>query len=338
MIFVLLLLFFTPLFALSQEISKEVLSQTDKAKHSISFHLESEGRLSKDLISRNQKEFYPHAPYTELGFRYSKNDNLNFFVNLEAESYRNEWQISLDEFNFSYSFETVPLSVKAGWLILPLGYMDQNSNIFSYDLSLYGVLTRSQEDIGIVVDAYIWKEFLSLHMGVFGGWFYRESDDFYRAPDSIPFMVSLRSHGFFWDAFISWYETDPAFFELLQAVGTGIELEAGYKELTVSVQSELWHVVEKGQSAFAYYVFPKLSIYKFQAGMVFGDINKFFPDFKTSQVKSSIYEKIFQLSYQIHPNVVIVGERFISKQRQGLLVNDSWAARVKVHFDWSEDF
>ena len=319
------------------DVSKKELDNTDKTKHSISIHLESEGQLSKNKISKNQKEFYPHLPYAEFGFGYSKNDNLNFFINFEAESYENEWQIGLDEFYLSYAFETVPISIKSGWLILPLGYMDQNSNVFSQDLSLYGPLTYSQEDIGLVTDIYIWREFLSLQAGVFGGWTNRPSDNFYKAPDSIPFMISLKSHGSFWDTFISWYESDPAFLEPLQAFGGGAELKASYKKLTVSVQSELWQIMGKKQTTFAYYVFPKLSVYKLQAGMLFGDINRFFPNFKASQVKSSAYEKIFQMSYQVHPNILLMGERFISKQRRGLLTNDSWAVRVKVHFDWSRD-
>ena len=263
---------------------------------------------------------------------------MNFFINLEAESYENEWEISLDEFYLSYAFETVPISIKSGWLILPLGYMDQNNNVFSRDLSLYGALTHSQEDIGLVADVYIWQEFLSLQAGVFGGWTDRPSDDFYKAPDSIPFMISLKSHGFFWDTFISWYESDPAFLDRLQALGGGVELKASYKKFTLSVQSELWQIMEKKQTTFAYYVFPQLSVYQFQAGMLFGDINRFFPDFKTSQVKSSAYEKIFQMAYQVHPNILLMGERFISKQRRGVLANDSWAVRVKVHFEWSKDF
>ena len=369
MIFFLFLLFFIPFFASSQElnpkglsfpnlekdspleenkkqpavlnrisISEGELSKADKTKHSISVHLESEGRLSKNPISINQKEVYPSIPYSELEFRYSKNKNLSFFVNLEAESYENEWKVSLDELYFSYIFETVPLSVKAGWFILPLGYIGQNSNLFSHDLSLYGVLTQNQEDMGFVTDVYIWKEFLSLQGSIFGGWSYRESDDSYKAPDSIPLIVSLKSHGFFWDAFVSYFQKDLAFFDPLQAWGAGVELKADYKEINISVQSEFWQVLEKGQTAFAYYVFPKLSVRKFQAGMVFGDINRFSPDSKTAQVKSSVYEGVFQLTYQVHPNVIFIGERFISKQRRGLLVNDAWAVRIKLHFDWSKDF
>jgi hypothetical protein len=343
MIILLFFLFFTPLLASSQElsladISVKELNNADKTKHSLSIHLESEGKLSKNKISKNQKEFHPHFPYTEFGFGYSKNDNLNFFVNLEAESYENEWQIGLDEFYLSYAFEAVPISIRSGWFPLPLGYMDQNINVFSQDLSLYGALTHSQEDIGFVTDVHIWKEFLVLQGGIFGGWSYRESDNSYKAPDSIPFIVSVKSHGFFWDAFINWFEKDPAFLDHLQAFGGGVELKTNYKKLTLSVQSELWQIMEKKQTTFAYYVFPKLSIYKFQAGMLFGDINRFFPDFQASQVKSSAYEKIFQMAYQVHPNVLLMGERFISKQRRGVLANDSWAVRVKVHFDWSETF
>ena len=319
-------------------ISEGELNKEDQTKHSIAFHLDSEGQLSKNKISKNQKELYPHVPYTEFGFAYSKNDHLNFFVNLTTEFDKNEWKMGVGEFSLSYDFEDVPLSVKAGWFSLPLGYMDQNSKVFSQDLSLYEVLIQNQKDMGFVTNVHIWKEFLILQGSVFGGWSYRESDNSYKAPDSIPFIVSVKSRGLFWDAFISWFEKDPAFLDPLQALGVGVELKTSYKKLTVSVQSEWWQIMEKKQATFAYYVFPKLSVHKFQAGMVFGDINRFSPTFKTAQVKSSIYEKVLQLSFQIHPNILLIGERFISKQRKGLLANDSWAARVKVHFDWSKDF
>lgn len=369
MIFFLFFLFFTPVFVSSQElnpkglsfpnlekdspleenkkqpaalnrisISEGELSKADKTKHSVFVHLESEGRLSKNPISINQKEVYPSIPYSELGFHYFKNKNLNVFINLEAKSYENEWKMGLDEFHFSYIFETAPLSMKAGWLLLPLGYIGQNSNIFSQDLSLYSTFLRGQEDIGLTADIYIWKKVLSLQASFFGGWSYRESDASYKAPDSHPFIVSVKSHGFFWDVFVSWFEEDSAFFDPLQAVGAGVELRTDYEKLTVSVQSEFWQVMEKGQTTFAYYVFPRMAIHKFQMGVVLGDVNRFSPDFKTAQVKSSFYERVFQLAYQIHPNVVFIGERFMGKQKKGLLVDDLWAVRIKLQFDWSKDF
>ena len=337
MIVFLFLLFFTPSSVSSKELS-QLLHKTDKTESSISVHLESEGRLSKNQISKNQNELYPYIPYTDLGFHYSKNDNLNFLINLGAESYKNDWQMGLGEFSFSYTFEIVPLSMKAGWLPLPLGYKEKNANVFSQDLYLYSFLTLNHEDIGLMADVYIWKNILSLQVSYFRSWSYRESDDSYKAPESTPFIVSVKSRGFFWDIFISLFEKDLAFFDPLQALGAGVELKTDYEKLTVSVQSEFWRIKEKGQTTFAYYVFPNLSIYKLQVGMIFGDVNKFSPDFKTAQVKSSIYEKALQLAYQIHPNVVIIGDHFIRKQKKGLLINDLWAARIKVQFNWSKDF
>ncbi len=317
--------------------SSRDFNQSDKQKHSINVHLESEGRLLKNKISKNQKSFYPSVPYTELGVQYSKNDRLVFFTNVEVESYNNEWQISFDELGASYSFESIPLFVKAGWFPLPLGYMEENINIFSQDLSIYQSLTRNQEDIGFVADLYIWKEILYLQVSRFGGWFYREWDDFYKAPESAPFITSLKSQGDLWSAFVSWFENDPAFFNPLQALGAGVELRVSHKKLGASVQSEFWYIMQKGQSILSYYVFPKLNIDIFQVGMVWGDISKFAPSFKKSQVESSFYEKIFQVSCKVHPNVMIMGERFITRQKNGPLPNDLWAFRLKLQFDWSKE-
>ena len=326
------LLMFFSLFAFADK----SFNQDDIREYSIDVHLESEGRLLKNQISKNQKSFYPSVPYIELGVQISKNKKLIFFTNVEVEFYNKEWQISFDELGASYSFESVPLFVKAGWFPLPLGYMEENINIFSRDLSIYRSLTRNQEDIGFMADLYIWEEALYLQVSRFGGWFYREWDDFYKAPESAPFIASLKSQGDFWSAFISWFENDPAFFNPLQALGAGMEFKMSYKKLDVSVQSEVWHTMEKGQSTFSYYIFPKLAIDMFQVGMIWGDISKFAPNFKRSQVESSFYEKIFQVSCKVHPNVMIMGERFITRQKEGPLLNDLWAVRLKLQFDWSK--
>ena len=326
------LLMFFSLFAFADK----SFNQDDIREYSIDVHLESEGRLLKNQISKNQKSFYPSVPYIELGVQISKNKKLIFFTNVEVEFYNKEWQISFDELGASYSFESVPLFVKAGWFPLPLGYMEENINIFSRDLSIYRSLTRNQEDIGFMADLYIWEEALYLQVSRFGGWFYREWDDFYKAPESAPFIASLKSQGDFWSAFISWFENDPAFFNPLQALGAGMEFKMSYKKLDVSVQSEVWHTMEKGQSTFSYYIFPKLAIDIFQVGMIWGDISKFAPNFKRSQVESSFYERIFQVSCKVHPNVMIMGERFITRQKEGPLLNDLWAVRLKLQLDWSK--
>ena len=323
-------LLFIPFYVSSQT----HIDKTDKEKHAFSVHMESEGRISKNQISRNQKEWHPYIPYTEMGLLYSKDNNLKIFINGEMESYKNTWQIGLDEFSLSYDFEVIPFHVKAGWLPLPIGYRDENNHLFSQDLSCYNILAWSQEDMGAIADLYIWKKFLSLSASYFGGWLYREQDDSYRAPESAPFIISMKSQGFFWDAFASWFEKNLAFFDPLKAYGGGFHLHTSYKKLTVSLQSEFWEIKEKAQTTFTYYVFPNITIDKLKVGMVFGNINRFSPNFKTTQAKSSLYERVFQVSYQIHPNVTLIGERFISSQIKGYLTNDLWSARVKVHFDW----
>ncbi|MDE0118401.1 MAG: hypothetical protein OXM55_00135 [Bdellovibrionales bacterium] len=349
------------------------VSSQEQTEHAFSFKLESEGRLSKNQISRDQKQWHPYIPYTEIGLLYSKDDNLHFFINGELESHKNEWEIGLEELSLSYAFEMIPLSVKAGWFPIPLGYKGRNNNVFSQNLSFYKILAWSQEDIGAIADLYLWKKFLSLRVSYFGGWFYREQDGSYRAPDSAPVIISVRSKGFFWDAFASWFEKDLAFFDPLQAYGGGIHLHTSYKKLRVSLQSEFWGIIpnrsgsgtlqrfyslkrkkrregnlvpaetgihpngykERKQTTFAYYIFPSIAIDKLKVGMVFGNINRYSARFKTAKAQSSLYERVFQISYQVHPNIRLIGERFISSQIKGYLTNDLWAARVKIHFDWS---
>ena len=318
------------------ELDSDISDKQDMKEDYLSVHLESEGRLSKNQISKNQSEPHPYIPYTELGFRYFKDDKLNFFANLGLESYKKEWQVGLGELSLSYSLGTIPFSVKAGWFPLPLGYMDENDHIFSQALSVYDSLSRNREDMGLILDLAIWKEFFSLRAGRFGGWFYREWDDFYKAPELAPFLIAVHSHGFFWDAFFSWFKKDLAFSAPLQSWGAGVQLKTSHKKWAGSIQSEFWWIEEEGQSTLAYYVFPSLTLYKLQMGVMFGNINRFFPDFKTNRVQSSVYEKVFQVSYHLHPNVLVIGERFISAQRKGISVKDLWTVRVKILFDWSK--
>ena len=303
-----------------------------------SLYLESEGRISKNQISKNQKGFSPYIPYIECGLHYSRGDNLNFLISLEAESYKNIWDIGLDEFYVSYTFDLIPLSLKAGWLPLSVGYKELNDKTFSQDLSFYNIFSPSQEDVGLVAELYIWRKILSLQISRFGGWMHRKSDHSYQAPELAPFIISAHSQGSFWNIFVSWFEKDLAFFNALQAVGAGIQLNASYKKLTASIQSEFWHIAEEGQTIATYYIFPNLTIHKWQIGMTFGNINTFFPDFQQQQVTSSVYERVLQISYRVHPNVTLTGERFIGSQRKGLSTSDIWALRVKVRFDWPKDF
>lgn len=305
-------------------------------KESIDFQVESEGAVSKNPISLNNKQFYPNISYVGFNVLYSRNGQLNFFVDLSFESQENEWTFVLDEWSVSYNFDFIPLDIKVGWLFLNLGYMEKNHKVFFRDLSLYSVLTRNQKDIGALLELYIWEKFLSLQASYFRAWSYRESDLSYKPPEQNLFVVKVKTQGAFWDGFISWFERDLAFFDPFQALGAGVELKGTYKELGLGVQSEFWRVTEKGQTTFTYYILPKLSINKLSMGVVFGDMNRFSPDLKS--VKSSMYERVFQLSYQVHPNVLLMGERFISKQKEGLLTNDLWALRVQAQFDWSTEF
>ena len=335
MIFLILFVFFTSFFSSAEEFIK-ISEELNKKEESINFQVESEGALSKNQISQSSKEFYPDISYVGFNVLYSRNESLNFFIDLSVESQENEWTFVLDEWSVSYNFDFIPLDIKIGWLFLNLGYMEKNHKVFFRDLSLYSALTRNQEDMGALLDLYIWENFLSVQAGYFRTWSYRSSDHIYQPPEQNLFIMKLKTQGVFWDGFISWFEKDLAFLDPFQALGAGIELKTSYKKLTASIQSEFWKVTEKGQSTFTYYVFPTIAIDKLSVGMLFGDVNRFSPDLKT--VQSSVYERVFQLSYQIHPNVQVIGERFISKQKKGLFTNDLWALRVQAQFDWSTEF
>lgn len=313
----------------------QAVTKQEKENHLFSIQLRGEGRLSKNQISKNQSGLYPDVPYTELEFHYSKNENLDLVINFEVESQNRTWSISVDEFSFSYDFQDIPFNIKIGWSPIPLGYLDVNTNVFSKDLSLYDSISYNREDIGITARVWLLQSALSLQIDRLGGWSYREWDNSYNQPESAPMIVSLKSQGSFWDFFVSWFEEELAFFDPVQAIGAGISLNTSYKKLAVSIQSELWQITQERQTTFAYYVFPSIAIDKIKVGMVFESVNHFSPSVKKAQATSSIYERIFQVSYQIHPDITIIGERFISTQKKGPLLNDLWSARVKVNFGWS---
>ena len=298
-----------------------------------SLFMESEGRLLKNQISKNQKDFYPYISYAEMGFEYSKNNTFNFLLNMEMESYENEWQAGMDEFSLSYFFEALPFGIKTGWLPLSLGYISKNRNVFLRPLALYQQLAYQDEDMGVILDLQIWQDFIKLEASGFGGWLYRESDNSFKAPKFPPWVLSLKSKGPFWEGFFSYFEKDLAFFNPLTAYGAGLSLNKSYKKLSVDIQSEFWRIQEKGQSVFAYYVFPNIQIHTLKVGMLFGHVNKFSPNFHSS----FIYERVFQISWQAHPHISLMGERFITTQKQGPLINDLWALRLKVHIEWSRE-
>ena len=110
---------------------------------------------------------------------------------------------------------------------------------------------------------------------------------------------------------------DLALFDPLQAFGGGLLLTHSLKNLKLSVQGELWWIDEKNQSTLSYYLFPEIEFNKWKVGVVLGDINRFSPHFKKPKVKTSLYERIFQISWKIHPNITLMAERFLTKQRKG---------------------
>ena len=292
--------------------------------------LDSEGGIFNNLISQNQKGAYPRLSYIDLIFRYSKS-RWEFVSNISIESLPDRWPVGFDELSLTYRFKLLlPLEVKLGWMTLPLGYRYEDIHFFSKELSLYNSLSYRREDSGITLNVYLWKEFVSFQLSQFSGWFLRESDQLLKEPKKAPFTFSLKSRGMFWDLFVTYFENNPAFSDSLRSLGAGGRLYFSYKKLQAEVQSEFWGLKQTGQTTLSYYVSPRLSLSKVRVALVFGDINKFSPHFDNPQVQSSLYEKVFQVAYQLHPAISVMGERFMSRQRKGPFTNNHWAVRVKV--------
>ena len=346
--------------------SKVGMKQENSSKANISIYLDSEGQVTKNKIDKNNQGFYPFLPYTELGLSYSGTGKTNFFLGLSAEQENHQWAIGLEEVRLSHTFTKIPFQIDIGYLPLPLGYREQNKFLFSREFSFYQVLKTKTEDIAVIANLQIWKPFLNqtgsekgaasvivpsynkdlkhensnktsitVQAGIFGGWSYRSSDKLYKPPDSLPFIISLKSQGPFWSAFASWFQKDPAFSGPLRAVGGGLHLNHSDKTISLSFQSAIWHIQEQGQSSIVFYTLPSLTLYTVTAGLAFSSMNRFFPNFRQADVQSALYDKAFHVAWQAHPNIKLIGERWISGQEKGPLTDDLWAFRVKIHFDFS---
>ena len=295
--------------------------------------LDSEGGIFNNLISQNQKGGHPRLSYIDLIFRYPKNQ-WEFVSNISIESLPDRWPVGFDELSLAYRFNLLlPLEIKVGWMTLPLGYRYEDIHFFSKELSLYNSLSHRREDSGVILNVYVWKKFVSFQLSQFSGWFLRESDQLLKEPTKAPFTFSLKSRGMFWDMFATYFENNLAFSDSLRALGAGGRLYFSYKKLKAELQSEFWGLKQRGQTTLSYYVSPRLQLSKVRMAVVFGDINKFSPHFSNPQVQSSLYERVFQVAYQLHPAISIMGERFMSRQRKGPFINNHWAVRVKVQLD-----
>ena len=305
----------------------------DKIKDSsITFKLNNEVRLSQNRVSKNQKKPYANVPYTEVSLNYSLLP-VNFFMELEF-SPQSRQIISMPEINLSYTFEKFPVTLKTGQMLLPLGYRIKNKNLFLKELSLHWSLEKNQEDVGLTLQMDVWKKYLQFQVSGFGGYVKRDEDGFYRAPDFPPLIVNLKTKTSFGDGFVTWFKKDLALFDSLQTIGGGLHLTHKLKNLKLSVQGELWGMDEKNQTTLSWYVFPKVELNKWKAGLILGDINRFHPYFKKSKARASLYERIFQISWNIHPYITLTAERFLTKQRKGPFLNDLWAMRVQTQFNF----
>ena len=84
--------------------SSETNENTEKPAQKLPFsiELEAEGSLTKNLISKNQKSFYPDIPYIALSFEYDILSNLQFFTELEFGSKKNLWNMDLEQVGLFY--------------------------------------------------------------------------------------------------------------------------------------------------------------------------------------------------------------------------------------------
>lgn len=303
-----------------------------ESKSPISFQLNNEIRLSRNLTSRNQKGLYGSIPYTEVSFYYSRLP-MDFFIELELAS-QGQWEVYASEISLSYTFEKFPIKLQTGWLPLPLGYRVENTDIFLKELSLHQSLAKNREDAGLTVQMDLWKKHLFLQISHFGGSIKREWDNFHRTPDFAPLIVSLKTQGSFGKGFASYLKKDLALFDSLQAFGGGLILTHSLKSFNFSIQGELWWMDAKNQATLSYYLFPEVEWDKWRAGVVLGDINRFSPNLKRPEAKTSLYERIFQISWKIHPNITLMAERFLTRQRKGPFLNNLWAVRLKTQFDF----
>ena len=309
------------------------LKEKNTSKRAVFMSIKSEARVIKNKIDKNNRKWYPLIPYTEVALNYKTNKH-RFLLELSAEQETQGWSLGFGEISATYSFHFIPLEVKGGYLPLPLGYRKQNQYLFSREFSFYPVLEAKTEDLALTANFKTIKDFLTLQGTVFGGWAYRPSDKLSKPPDSLPFIISLKSEGPFWSAFASWFQKDPAFLEPLQALGGGFRLKHSDKNLKLFFQSAFWFIREKEQSSIVFYGHPALTIYKVTLGMAIGSLNRFFPHFGDTEVESALYDRGFYMAVQAHPNIKLIGEHYIGGQEQGPLTRDLWAFRVQMHFDF----
>ena len=300
----------------------------------VELRLKTELRLSKKPVLWELKQNLPYQiniPYSSVSLDYNFSP-FSIYMKLKLNHLQNQWLVNLSDLKISYVFKKIIL--ETGWLTLPLGYMDQDSHLFLTNLSLYSSLSRNKKDFGGTVQLNLWKQNLFLITSLFTGYLKREGESSHRAPGFAPIIVSLKTQGSFGNGFASWFKKDLAFFNPLQALGGGFHFTRDIAKFTTSLQGELWHIRQKNQTNFSYYLFPGFKFNKWKIGVVFGEMNYFSPHWKAVQVKSSLQEGIVQISYQVHPYIILTAEKFTTQQKKGVRLNDLWGLRLKTEFDF----
>lgn len=315
------------------ESNENIESSVEKPPFSI--ELETEGILIKNLLSKNQKGFYPHIPSLDLSFEYNILSYLKFFTELGFSSKKNKnlWNTKVEQVGLFYRSNI--LNIKAGLIPISLGYSYFNSKIFVHPLKFYRPFITNPMDTGLRLTVPLYKEYLTFAVSRFKGYSKRVFDNYYKSPEFAPLTVNLKSKGPSWNGFITYLKQDLAFKEPLSALGGGFIFKTSIsKESIISLQGEVWGSGERLQSSFSYYFFPKLSLNKYELIVLFGEIKNFVPNFKTSENTSSIYKWILQGSYELFPGVFLIGERSIAKQKKGPLIGNLWALRLKTKIEF----
>ena len=188
-------------------------------KQSAVFQLNNEIRLSNNFISVNQKGFFADIPYTKLSFEYSR-AFFDFFMEVRLSS-QDQQATRLSEIHLTRSFKKIPVKFKIGRQTLPLGYRPENAERFLRELSLYRSIEKQEEDTGLTAQVNLWKQYLYLQVSCFAGYIKRGGEDFYRAPDTPPLIVSLKTKGALGEGFITWLKKIRLFSSPCKPRGAG---------------------------------------------------------------------------------------------------------------------
>ena len=294
----------------------------------LSFELEAEAQLLKNSLSRNQKDFSPHIPYAELSLKYSFSPDFYLFTQLEFASQKDLWSFDLEAAGLA--FKTVWFQLKGGFMKLPLGYAFQNSERFAEPLYLSNLFTLNQRDWGLMLEAPLLNTPLKLTLSRFKGALKNNFSSDHRLPEFAPLIITLSASGDFWHSFAGFLKQNLFFSDPLTAWAGGFNLKKDLFHLKSSITGELWTVSEIYQGSVAYYLWPNIRFQKWGAGVLFSQTHHFSPNFKSQSIKSEVREWVFQGSYEFHPGVFLIGERFLRNQKKGPRMKEIWALRLKI--------